>query len=87
MNDITSKILQIGQQAKDAAKLLAKTSTDTKNKALLSMAEHIKNNKQSILDANNTDIENGSKKILIKVGMRGRQGNKWFKVYSPENKS
>ena len=64
MNDITSKILQIGQQAKEAAKLLAKTSTDTKNKALLSMADHIKNNKQNILDANNTDIENGSKKGL-----------------------
>ena len=46
MNDITSKILQIGQQAKEAAKLLAKTSTDTKNKALLSMADHIKNNKK-----------------------------------------
>ena len=64
MNDITSKILQIGQQAKEAAKLLAKTSTDTKNKALLSMADHIKNNKKNILDANNTDIENGSKKGL-----------------------
>ena len=44
--------------------MLAKTSTDSKNKALLSMAEHIERNKKNIIDANNIDIKNAIKKDL-----------------------
>ena len=57
-------IEQIGINAKEAAKILAKTSSEQKNHALEAMSEHILADKKIILDANKIDIENNKKKKL-----------------------
>ncbi|MBR3869148.1 MAG: glutamate-5-semialdehyde dehydrogenase [Clostridia bacterium] len=49
----------IGQNAKNASKVLATASSETKNKALASMAEALENNAEKIIASNKTDIENG----------------------------
>ena len=55
---------QIGINAKEAAKILAKTSSEQKNHALEAMSEHILADKKIILDANKIDIENAKSKKL-----------------------
>ena len=57
-------IEQIGINAKEAAKILAKTSSEQKNHALEAMSEHILADKKIILDANAIDIENAKSKNL-----------------------
>jgi glutamate-5-semialdehyde dehydrogenase len=57
-------IEQIGINAKEAAKILAKTSSEQKNYALESMSEHILADKKIILDANTIDVENAKSKKL-----------------------
>ncbi len=57
-------IEQIGINAKEAAKILAKTSSEQKNHALEAMSEHILADKKIILDANTIDIENAKSKNL-----------------------
>ena len=57
-------IEQIGINAKEAAKILAKTSSEQKNHALEAMSEHILADKKIILDANKIDIENAESKKL-----------------------
>ena len=49
----------IGQQAKDAAKVLSVASTDVKNKALEAMAKALEVNAQIIIEKNAEDLENG----------------------------
>ena len=55
---------QIGMNAKEAAKILAKTSSEQKNLALEAMSEHILADKKIILEANKLDIENSKSKNL-----------------------
>ena len=50
-------IKKIGINAKEAAKILAKTSSEQKNHALEAMSKHILAVKKTILDANKIDIE------------------------------
>lgn len=50
----------IGQNAKNASKVLATASSEVKNKALASMAEALENNAEKIIAGNKADIENGS---------------------------
>ena len=57
-------IEQIGINAKEAAKTLAKTSSEQKNHALEAMSKHILADKKIILDANKIDIENAKSKKL-----------------------
>lgn len=57
-------IEQIGINAKEAAKILAKTSSEQKNHALEAMSEHILADKKIVLDANEIDIENAKSKKL-----------------------
>ena len=57
-------IEQIGINAKEAAKILAKTSSEQKNDALEAMSEHILADKKIILDANTIDIEHAKSKNL-----------------------
>ena len=57
-------IEQIGINAKEAAKILAKTSSEQKNHALEAMSNHILADKKTILDANKIDIENAESKKL-----------------------
>lgn len=62
MNALENKINQIGTQAKEASKLLSKTSSEQKNKALMSMAKYILEDKDLILEANKIDIQNAKAK-------------------------
>ena len=55
---LKDKILKIGKNAKIASKELAKTSSQTKNDALLAMAQNINNEKKIILEANKEDVNN-----------------------------
>jgi len=57
-------IEQVGINAKEAAKILAKTSSEQKNHSLEAMSEHILADKKIILDANKIDIENAKSKKL-----------------------
>jgi len=63
------ELLEIGRKAKQAARQLAFTSTESKNKALLAMSQALINNEQEILKANSIDIqaaeEKGLKKSLV----------------------
>ena len=61
---MTMNIDQIGINAKKAAKILAKTSSEQKNHALQAMSKHILADKKIILDANKLDIENAKSKKL-----------------------
>ena len=57
-------IEKIGINAKESAKILAKTSSEQKNHALEAMSKHILADKKTILDANKIDIENAESKKL-----------------------
>ena len=57
-------INQIGLRAKEAARILAKTTSEQKNNALHAMSKFILADQQDILDANAIDIENSQSKNL-----------------------
>lgn len=59
-----TEIEKLGFNAKEAEKKLSVASTDQKNKALLAIAEALKNNKEKIINNNKKDIENGKKSGL-----------------------
>ena len=61
---LKDKILKIGKNAKIASKELAKTSSQTKNDALLAMAQSINNEKKIILEANKEDVNNAKEKNI-----------------------
>ena len=61
---MTDMINQIGINAKKAARILAKTSSEQKNHALQAMSKHMLADKKIILDANKLDIENSKSKNL-----------------------
>jgi glutamate-5-semialdehyde dehydrogenase len=55
---------QLGEQARAASRLMARADTDSKNKALLAMAEAIDARREALAEANRTDMENGRDKGL-----------------------
>ena len=59
-----AELMEIGRKAKLAARQLAYTSTESKNNALLAMAEALLKNEQEILKANAIDVQAGEKKGL-----------------------
>ena len=61
---MTKNIDQIGINAKKAARVLAKTSSDQKNHALQAMSKYVLADKKIILEANKLDIENSKSKNL-----------------------
>ena len=61
---MTDKIDQIGINAKKAARILAKTSSEQKNHALEAMSKYVLADKKIILEANKLDIENTKSKNL-----------------------
>ena len=61
---LKDKIFKIGKNAKIASKELAKTSSQTKNDALLAMAQNITNEKKIILEANKEDVNNAKEKNI-----------------------
>ena len=52
-----NNFLEIAKKAKNASKKVATLSTEIKNRALLNIAENIKNNKDKIFEANKLDLE------------------------------
>ena len=64
MISFKDKINQVGLQAKEASKILAKIPANKKNEALLAMADHILNDKKFILEANKKDIDQAKAKGL-----------------------
>ena len=52
---------EICRQAKAVAPKMGILDTDTKNQALLSVADYLVKEQNTILDANRIDIENGKK--------------------------
>ena len=61
---MTNNIDQIGINAKKAARILAKTSSEQKNHALEAMSKYVLADKKIILEANKLDIENTKSKNL-----------------------
>ena len=55
--DIKNYMLQLGQQARTASRQMAKADTNTRNKALLTIAAAIRRDKAALLAANKEDIE------------------------------
>ena len=62
--DLTSRIHEIGAAAREAARLLATTSSAKKNEALLAMAEQMLAQSEAILAANALDLQAGRKNGL-----------------------
>jgi glutamate-5-semialdehyde dehydrogenase len=54
--DIKAHVHQLGRQAREAARALARADTDAKNRALAAMAAEIRRHSQAILKANATDV-------------------------------
>jgi glutamate-5-semialdehyde dehydrogenase len=61
---MTDNIDQIGINAKKAARILAKISSEQKNHALQAMSKYVLADKKIILEANKLDIENSKSKNL-----------------------
>ncbi|WP_068965302.1 glutamate-5-semialdehyde dehydrogenase [Desulfosporosinus sp. BG] len=59
-----AELMEIGRKAKVAARQLAFVGTESKNKALLAMAEALVNNEQEILKANSIDVQAAEEKGL-----------------------
>ena len=64
MISFKDKINQVGLQAKEASKILAKVSTKQKNEAILAMADHILKDKKLILKENKKDLDQAKVKGL-----------------------
>ena len=62
--DVAQYMTQLGEQARAASRLMARADTDSKNKALLAMAEAIDARREALAEANRTDMENGRDKGL-----------------------
>ncbi|MBW9151650.1 glutamate-5-semialdehyde dehydrogenase [Clostridium estertheticum] len=62
--DFDNYIINIGRNAKNASRIMVTVSTTMKNNALLHMAEALIDNKETIIKANNKDMESGKKSDL-----------------------
>ena len=62
--DLTEQLHSLGEAARAAARILAVTSAEVKNAALLAMAESLLAESSSILSANALDLEAGTKNGL-----------------------
>lgn len=56
---VTAYMQQMGQQARQASRIIAKTDTAQKNRALLATAAALDASRQNLTDANAKDLENG----------------------------
>src|SRR3954469_15314597 len=66
MDDLRELILDYGKRARAAARVLARTSTEVKNRGLLGMADELEAAREEILQANATDVERGEANGLSK---------------------
>ena len=61
-----SRLIEMGQAAKEASVVLAKLRTPEKNKALIASAEALEQNMDKILAANKVDVE-----MAVENGIKG----------------
>jgi len=64
MSDLKSLILDYGQRARQAARVLARLGTEQKNAALLAMADQMAGRTEGILEANRADLEKATENGL-----------------------
>ena len=64
MTTLSSELISIGQQARAAARKLARLATNVKNTALLNIAEALGSRQKEILSANERDYEQGKRSGL-----------------------
>ncbi|SEN62763.1 glutamate-5-semialdehyde dehydrogenase [Nitrosomonas marina] len=64
ITEIKQYMQSVGQQARTASRLVAKTETIAKNRALIAMADAIKREEQKLLSENTRDVENAKAKGL-----------------------
>ena len=64
---VSTELVTKGKLAQEAAYQLGLASTELKNKALIKMAEDLEKNIDSILAANNLDMENARQKEYTKA--------------------
>ncbi|MGM0570691.1 glutamate-5-semialdehyde dehydrogenase [Marinobacter sp.] len=57
--DIAAYMAEVGQQARQAASAIARSSTATRNQALLATAEALDDARAELVEANRRDLENG----------------------------
>jgi glutamate-5-semialdehyde dehydrogenase len=57
--NVQEYMIELGEKARDAARLVAKADTNLKNQALLAMADAIDNSRPALRDANAKDLDNG----------------------------
>jgi len=57
--NVQEYMIELGEKARDAARLVAKADTNLKNQALLAMAEAIDSSRPALREANAKDLENG----------------------------
>lgn len=57
--DIKPYMHTLGQQARAASRVIAAASSEAKNSALIAIADALNNNREQVLSANTTDVENG----------------------------
>jgi len=62
--DIKQYMTQLGQQARQASRALARANSNTKNSALLSIADLLEASMDSLIQENNKDLEAGKQKGL-----------------------
>jgi len=62
--NLQAYMLGVGQQAREAAQVLARTSTGDKNKALEGIAQQLEQHDEPLLAANANDLESGTAKGL-----------------------
>jgi glutamate-5-semialdehyde dehydrogenase len=58
---LKEEAIQLGKKAKEASRRLARQSTDTKNRALLGMAEEIEGQSEFLLQENKKDLDGATK--------------------------
>lgn len=64
MNDIQTYMLELGRQARDASRQIAKASTSQKNAALQAIADAIDVSRPQLMQANELDMKAGQEKGL-----------------------
>ncbi len=64
MDDIKRYMQQLGEQARQASRAMAKASTNTKNQALRAIASAIRREHSALLQANAADLEAARKNGL-----------------------
>lgn len=67
MDNLKKYIIEKGQNAKLAARVLSTLDTDSKNKVLYTMAKALEENMKSIIEANSIDMKNGEEKGLSRA--------------------